>query len=173
MIYFRVFAVFACFLALLPACKKSESDAGAGGDRLEIFSLKKFQWESDNRCAVAPASAELEKEPLVGNDDIVSYSQSGFAFELKEPAMQKVKNLSPRAPFAVTVDGEIVYIGVHMPNFMSSVCFESITMQSWIPDKIELRLGYPGVLEGAPGIDDRRNDAKILATLKKQGKLKP
>jgi hypothetical protein len=169
---FHFFIAFACFLFLSSACKKSEFDANSAGERLEIFALKTFQWQKNNVCAVDPASAKLEKEPLVGNDDIISYNRTDFMFELKGAAAQKVKNFSPRAPFAVAVDGEIVYIGVNMPNFLSSVCFESITLQYWGPDKVALRLGYPGVLEGAKEIEDRRNDASILATLKKQGKLR-
>jgi hypothetical protein len=168
---FRLFIAFFCFLFFFSACKKTESDANSAGARLEIFGLKTFQWQKNNVCAVDPASVELEKEPLVGNDDIISYNRSDFMFELKAPASQKVKNFGARAPFAVTVDGEIIYIGVHMPPILSSVCFESITLQHWIPNKVELRLGYPGALESKL-IDDRRNDASILATLKKQGKLK-
>lgn len=172
MTFFRSFVAFVFFLFLFSACKKSDFDANSAGDRLEIFALKKFQWQSNNVCAVNPASVELEKEPLIGNNDIVSYNRSDFMFEIKETAAQNVKNFGPRAPFAVAVDGEIIYIGVHMPSFLSSVCFESITMQHWFPNNVEVRLGYPGSLEGK-GIDDRRNDARILATLKKQGKLKP
>jgi hypothetical protein len=170
--YIYYYTAFSACLFLFSNCKKSALDTTAQRDRIEIFSLKKFQWKADNTCVIDLASVELESSPLISNDDIVSYNSTAFTLELKGNAVQNMKNLTPRTPFAVTVDGKIIYIGVHMPLIMSSVCFESITLHSLSPNLVKLQLGYPGVLNGVT-IDDRRNDSRILGTLKKQGKLKP
>lgn len=78
-----------------------------------------------------------------------------------------------RTPFAVTVDKRVIYYAFYMPNYLSSSCDHSITMNiDWTSgNSIYLRLGYPGQLQGVP-IEDKRNDPELLATLKAEGKLR-
>lgn len=76
-------------------------------------------------------------------------------------------------PFAVTVDKQVIYYGFFKPIISSSSCDHSITMDlDWTSgNKITLKLGYPGQVQGVT-IDDKRNDSKLIATLRQQGKLK-
>lgn len=96
-----------------------------------------------------------------------------YTFRLTAAAIQKLKALSDRTPFAVTVDKQVIYYGFYKPGFSSASCDQSITMDIlWTTDyAIHLRLGYPGLLQGTT-IEDSRNDPKLIATLKKQGKLR-
>lgn len=165
-----------CFLLLpiaallLSHC--DTSDAPGPHTRVEIFGLQSFEWEGPGICAVRPGSVVLEPSPLVTNDDIVSYDESQSLFEFREPSAQNIRNLSPRTPFALTLDGEILFIGVVMQNIMSSTCFESITMENltYGPRRAKLELGYPAGIN--PSLEDKRKDPALLATLRSQGKLR-
>lgn len=164
-----------CILLLMAApvlfshCRKDDSGAHA---RVEIFGLQSFEWEGPGICAVRPGTAVLKSSPLVTNDDIVSYDESQFLFEFREPSAQNIRNLSPRTPFALTLDGEILFTGVVMQNIMSSTCFESITMEnlSYGPRRAKLELGYPAGIN--PSLEDKRKDRALLAALRSQGKLR-
>ncbi|HRD83168.1 MAG TPA: hypothetical protein PLL53_20585 [Saprospiraceae bacterium] len=164
-----------CILLLMAAsalflhCCKDDSSTHT---RVEIFGLQSFEWEGPGICAVRPGSVVLESLPLVTNDDIVSYNDSQALFEFREPSAQNIRNLSPRTPFALTLDGEVLFIGVVMQNIMSSTCFESITMENltYGPRRAKLELGYPSGIN--PSLEDKRKDAALLAALRSQGKLR-
>lgn len=161
-------------LLLSSACDKETLKTPAIDGRVEIFGLKTFAWRGDGTCAVEPNSVVLNSTPLVANDGIVSYNRSSYIFEFRGASAQHIKDLAPRTPFAVTVNGDIIFIGVCMQSIMSSACFESITMENLIhgPNKAKLELGYPGTLAGSP-VEDKRNDATLLGALQSQGKLRP
>jgi secreted Zn-dependent insulinase-like peptidase len=102
----------------------------------------------------------------------LAYSKTEHKFKLTGPAIQKIKTLFDKTPFAVTVDKQVVYYGFFKPAFSSSSCEHSITMDvAWASgNEIYLKLGYPAQLPGIT-IEDKRNDPTLLATLRKQGKL--
>ncbi len=157
-------------MACFSACQKSADDPANG--RVEIFALASFEWVADGICALKPGTAVLETVPLVINGDIVSYDLSNFILEFKEPSAQRIRELTPRSPFAVTLNGDVVFFGVVMQAIMSSTCMESITMENLIygPNKVKLELGYPA--GAASGIADKRRDKDLLAALRKQGRLR-
>jgi hypothetical protein len=157
--------IFVCF-----SCNKEKT---GNGEPVEIYLLKTSQ-PITGKCQTDPATAVLEDNPLVRNQDILEYYQNTFEFKLSATAFQKVNSLSDRTPFAVTVNKQVIYYGFCKPGFSSSSCDHSITMgMSWTSDnKIMLRLGYPGLLSGV-SIDDQRNNPQLLVSLQKQGKLRP
>jgi hypothetical protein len=161
-------------LLLSSACDKQELDIPAIDGQIEIYGLETFAWRSDGTCAVDPSSIVLKSTPLASNDGIVSYSLSSCMLTFQGQSAQNIKDLAPRAPFAVTVNGEIIFIGVCMQAIMSSSCFESITLENLTqgPNNAKLDLGYPGTLAGSP-IEDKRKDATLLGALQSQGKLRP
>jgi hypothetical protein len=154
---------------IFSSCKKENAKAG---ENVEIYLLKTFKTIT-GKCQVDPSTAVLERTPIVTNQDIVEYSQTAYTFKLSENAIEKIKKLKDFAAFGVTVDKQIIYYGFFKPGYSSSSCDNSITMDiDWAAnDKILLSLGYPGTLQGV-SIDDRRNDATLIATLKNQGKLR-
>lgn len=151
------------------SCKK---DNVKTGETVEIYLLKTFQTVT-GKCQINSSASLLQDTATIKNEDILEYSQSKYQFKLIDPAIQKVKTFKDFTPFAVTVDKQVIYYGFFKPNFSSSSCDDSITMDiDWTSgNKISLKLGYPGGLEGVI-INDERNNLKLIATLKNQNKLR-
>ena len=154
---------------VLSHCSKNKS---RDINKVEFYLLKNYE-RVEGKCKVVEATVVLESQPLVSNADIVEYSSSAYEFKLSELAIAKIKALDPRIPFALTVDKSIIYLGMHMPGFISSTCDHSITMTLSYdnPNKLQMRLGYPGISPIA-ALEDRRNNPTFTAALASQGKLK-
>lgn len=162
------YLVLVIFL-FVSACKEQEVKPG---ESVGIYLLKSPQ-DVGGSCRVDASAAVLQDSPAAGNEDIVAYSQSDYQFELTNAAFRKIQALQDGTPFAVTVDGRVIYYGLAKPGFSSSACPKSIIMDAfWAPgNKIFLKLGHPGAAKDS-GIDDQRNNPKLLATLRNQGKLR-
>ena len=158
-------------LTITTICFSCKKDHIGAGEAVEIYLLETYQLIA-GKCQVNPSAYSLQDAALIKNQDILKYTQSSYEFTLTDIALQKVKGLRDKTPFAVTVDRQVIYYGFFKPGISSSSCDHSITMDIAWPsgNKIHLRLGYPGILEGVT-IDDRRNDPGLLATLDKQDKL--
>lgn len=158
-------------VAVAMICVSCKKDTANAGETIEIYLFKSYQTVTA-KCQVDPSLSVLQDSPTIKNQDILAYSPTEYTFKLTESAIQQVKVLSDRTPFAVTVDKQVIYYGFFKPSISSSSCEQSITMDvAWTAgNEILLRLGYPGQLEGVT-IEDKRNDPKLIATLKKQGKL--
>jgi len=148
------------------SCKK---DATAGSS-VELYILQSHTSIS-GKCQVDPASATLQTTATISNSDIIEYNRLNYEFKLNDIAFQKVKAFNDWTPFAVTVDKKVIYYGYFKPSLSSSSCENSITMDiaSNTEKKIVMHLGYPGNMQG---IDDQRNNELLLASLRKQGKLR-
>ena len=151
------------------SCKK---DGVKPGNTVEIYLLKTTQIVA-GICKIEAAGSVLQDTAVIKNEDILEYSQTNYQFRLTNIAMQKVKTFRDFTAFAVTVDKQVIYFGFFKPSISSSSCDQSITMDiDWTDgNKINLKLGYPGILPGV-NIDDLRNHPQLIATLKNQGKLK-
>jgi len=163
---FCCFVFTACFLL---SCNKD--NAGAGKP-VEFYQLESFNYVA-NKCMVDSSSAILKSDPFINNADIIAYSKSAFTYKLSAAAINRVKALQGRVPFAVTVDKQVVYFAFFNEVILSSSCEHSISMDLDLgsSDKILLKLGYPGALQGVP-INDQRNNPLLLSALSSQGKLK-
>jgi hypothetical protein len=151
------------------SCKKDNVNAG---ETVEIYLLRTYQTVAA-KCQIDPSGSILQDTSIISNQDILEYSKRNYQFKLTGIAIQKVKTFNDKTPFAVTVDKQVIYYGFFKPSISSSSCDQSITMDlDWTSgNKISLKLGYPGQLQGVT-IDDNRNDPKLIATLRQQGKLK-
>jgi hypothetical protein len=156
-------------VAFFLSCKKDKTQAGK---TVEIYLLKTFKTVA-GKCQVDPSSSELKDIPTIKNDDILQYSQKDYQFKLTDDGFQKVQAFTDLTPFAVTVDKQVIYYGIFKQSISSSSCDNSIIMNSDLTteNKIDMRLGYPGLFQGVT-IDDQRNNSKLMATLRNQGKLK-
>ena len=162
---FFMLAIAATFIS----CKK---DGVKPGNTVEIYLLKTTQIIT-GKCKIDAAASVLQDTAVVKNEDILEYSQTSYQFRLTNIAMQKVRAFRDFTAFAVTVDKQVIYYGFFKPSISSSSCDQSITMDiDWTDgNKINLKLGYPGILPGV-NIDDLRNHPQLIATLKNQGKLR-
>ena len=165
----KAFLLIFLFVSVSLGCSK---DSTSLGEPVEIYLLKDFQLLT-NKCQVDPSASSLQFTPTVANGEILEYSSSDYQFKLKATALERIKTLSDRTPFAVTVNKEVIYFGFFKPSFSSSSCDHSITMDlSWgQANRILMRLGYPGVPTGVT-IEDERNNPRLLAALQNQGKLR-
>ena len=166
----RHLLAFSTVLLIIVSCNKNHINGG--GDTVEIYLLKTAQLVP-NKCQVDGSNSTLATTPLVTNQEIAEYSKKNYEFKLTSQGIQKIKLLQDKTPFAVTVDGQVIYYGFFKPSISSFSCDHSITMDlSWSNDnKIMMRLGYPGLLQGVT-IDDKRNDPVLIATLANQNKLR-
>lgn len=161
--------IYCClFSLLLSSCKKSSN---ASGQNVEFHLLQSYQFVT-GKCQVNAATAILKPTPLIANNEIISYDPDEFTFTVSAAAGQRVREMGGRTPFAITVDSKVIYYGVYMPSIMSSTCDASITMDNLLAgnNKLSMRLGYPWQM--GVSIDDNRNDALLVATLRKQGKIR-
>ena len=150
------------------SCNKNDLK---GGKSLEVYHLKTMELVA-GKCQVDGSKSTIETAAFLTNDDILEYSQQTHEFKLTNDGIQKVKAMGDRTSFAVTVDRKVIYFGFFKTSFSSSSCEHSITMDLGSSnDKIMMRLGYPGLIQGI-SVEDKRNDPMLVATLANQGKLR-
>ncbi len=119
--------------------------------------------------------SDLEGDPFLTIDEIVSYRSATHEIELTEAAYERIRNVAiplQGEGFAVCVDKQPVYAGAVWNAYSSSV-FEGPTIDLVRPTRehpvIQIRLGYPtpAFFRG----EDRRSDPRILRALEEAGKL--
>jgi len=122
------------------------------------------------KCQIDSSASVIQDTPFVKNQDILEYSKANYQFALTDISIQKIRKLAEGTPFAVVVDKQVIYYGILKTGISSSSCLYSITMYYTVTEnKITMNLGYAGA---EINIDDQRNNPKLLATLRNQGKLK-
>ncbi|HVF81672.1 MAG TPA: hypothetical protein VM884_07050 [Flavisolibacter sp.] len=158
-------------LTIVAICLSCSKNNITTGEIVEIYLLESYQTIT-SKCQIDPSLSVLKDKATIKNQDILAYSKTEYRFKLTEAAVQKIKALKDKTPFAVTVDKQVIYYGFFKPSVSSSSCDHSITMDvAWTPgNEIYLRLGYPGQLQGVT-IEDKLNDPILIAALRTQGKL--
>ena len=133
--------------------------------------------ESDGVAFTGIESVTGGKYHLDGNivsyNEIEGYDSANCIFLLSSTAGERIRSknypLTP-TPFAITVDGESVYIANFIPGYSSLSCEDCITIEPYSYDnKFRIMLGYPG--SGSFPGEDPRNDKRIIQRLKKDHKL--
>ncbi|WP_153800280.1 hypothetical protein [Foetidibacter luteolus] len=167
----NIYLLIACFcLSTFSSCSKD-----GVGTQVEIYLLKSFELVP-GKCQVNTSTTVLEDQPFISNSDIKKYSRLQHEFTLAPGTWQKFFHLKGREVFAVTVNKKVIYYAVHMPIYLSSTCFESITMRAFGGNdtdvKLTAALGYPGQGSGAT-VNDERNNNTLINALRSQGKLRP
>lgn len=163
----KLLPVLILFISLA-GCKKDKRD---GAKEIEFYTLKSYQLVA-GKCQVDASTAVTEDQPFVFNNDILQYVKNKHEYRLTANAIQSISALPPRTAFAVTLNKEIIFLGIYMPMFLSSTCDHSITLFT-LDNTAYIQLGYPGWIQtAAPAIDDLRNNPSLLAALKAQGKLR-
>jgi hypothetical protein len=170
--FFNLFGGILAFCSLcIVSCEKVNSETGSG---VEFYLLESFE-TMEQSCGIEAESVVLADKPLVYYSDILSYHSGDYYFKITEEARASIDSLEHSVSglaFAVTAEGELVYTGYFWPSYSSASC-DWLIIDPIIPatmNKIWLKLGYPGLREGAV-IPDERNNEKILTILKRDGKL--
>ena len=120
---------------------------------------------------------ELQEQPVIGINDIVSYDRNSHGMQLSEAAYRRVQELFPLPvrmdgiPFVVRVGDEPIYAGAFWTP-LSSLSYDGVIILQPFGDeekKIGLALGYPGRLAFTG--EYPRGDTRIIEALGKAGKL--
>ena len=162
--------LFCLLTGLFVACKK-ERDT-----KVEIYLLDSFTRSVDastNPAIIRYSNTSLAALPLVADGDIVGYSPSKTTFYLQKNIAPIIKNFGPDKAFAVTVDGQPVYIGEFRPAYLSSIVFGIASITPELVDGKELPINYIR-LDNAPSLQhlDKRNDNKLLDAFRRSGRLR-
>ncbi len=119
---------------------------------------------------------EVENNPILCVDDIVTYTEKTHSLELTDAAYEKITGMETAligTPFVVYVGREPVYAGAFWATYIS-MSFDGIVIDilpAMEKHPIRIQLGYPESLEIFSG-EDLRSDARILHSLDAAGKLK-
>jgi hypothetical protein len=162
------------------SCDRHQTDPEG---EVEFYLLENFETVEEGwGCAIDQSTVELASVPLIRYDDLTSYDPAEYTFCITEKAAEAIDALEHSVSglaFAVTANGEMVYTGYFWPAYSSLACDWitidpiSIDMQAAMeaePLEMKVELGYPGTMEGQE-ITDRRNDSRILAIFRRDGKL--
>lgn len=162
----RQLLYFLSITLMFASCKKDKIEAG---ETIEFYLLKSYQTMA-GKCQIDHVASILQDTAIIKSQDILAYFKATTQFLLSDDSMRKVKTLADGTPLAVVVDKRIIYYAIVKPSYSSSSCNNSITLDHvGTENKIKMNLGYVGT---DVNIDDPRNNPKLIATLKKQGKLR-
>lgn len=112
-------------------------------------------------------------ESIVNYDDIVGYDSTNHIFQLSREAGDRIREAkypSTPTPFAIAVDGEIIYIANFIPGYSSLSCWECISVEPYSYDnKFRVQMGYPATFYFTG--EDPRNHQKLVTKFKEDQKL--
>ncbi|MCP4610696.1 MAG: hypothetical protein GY845_18470 [Planctomycetes bacterium] len=116
---------------------------------------------------------EINEEPIISANDIISYSEQTHEIALTPDAAERLDQLELSGrPFVVCVDRQPIYAGAFMAAYFSRT-FDGVVIETLgvaQSQSIRIQLGYPEFLELHSG-DDPRSDPAILRALESDGKL--
>ena len=116
---------------------------------------------------------QLELEPLINWDEIVSYNSLNYHIKIKKSATKRIL-ASEGKTFVVIVNGERIYSG-KIWSAMSSVellCPNILIQDVLKGDEFLIRYGYPKHLSLGDSGKDVRNRPELLNCLRRGDKLK-
>jgi hypothetical protein len=169
-------AVLWMLMAAVSGCAGGRSGPDAVGE-LAIY-LVRPGLAAQQVLEMRLAELELEKEPILSGEDIVTYTWDTHEMELTTPARERVAALQVPAttgvPFVVCVGDERIYSGAFWVSW-SSMSFPGIVIDTTLATmdghSLRIQLGYPGSPEFFEG-EDLRSDPTILQSLTASGKLR-
>ena len=111
---------------------------------------------------------------IVDYKDIIKYDSTEHFFILSDIAKERISKaqypVTP-TPFAIALDGKVIYIANFIPGYSSMSCESCITIEPYSADnQFMVILGYPGsdYFSGP----DPRNDSRLITRFRTDNKLK-
>jgi len=164
-----LFLLLACVIA---GC--AEKTAESAGE--VAFYLPAQTLSGHEILAADLESLELDEEPLIAADEIISYTLASHDLELKPEALERLAALEHTPVngigFVVCVDKTPIFVGAVVPLY-SSISFKGVTIQIPLEDAdstlVHLYSGYPSKDDPLP--DDPREDERMLHAFEQAGKL--
>lgn len=165
------YAIIAISSVLTFGCEEDESKSNG---KVELYLLDTYS-KIDNSCQIDETTITTQASPLISYADIISYDPTHYTFALSDAARIAIENMEYPVygvAFAVKVNGTLVYSGYFWPGYSSASCDWVVIdpMMASIGNKITVRLGYPGLIQGQV-IPDKRNDIRIIQIFESDDKL--
>ena len=161
-------------LLLMGALTACDKDVGDVAGEVEFYLLDDYLTVNETP-EIDPASVLLKDDPLLGYSELKSYNAREHYFTVTDGAREKIEGMQHSVSgiaFAVTANNEVIYTGYFVPSY-SSVGVQWIVIDPifWhLTNRMYVSLGYPGQIEGVE-IPDLRNDERILAIFRRDGRL--
>jgi hypothetical protein len=155
-------------------CEKNESYLDSNS-KVELYLMDTYL-KIGNSSQIDENSVVTENKPLIYYSDFLSYDSTECIFELSDRAIVAIKNLDHSVhglAFAIKANDRLIYTGYFWPGYSSASCDWIVIdpFMTSIGNKIQVRLGYPGLIQGQT-IQDKRNDERIILIFKNDNKLK-
>ena len=169
-----IFSIFGLFILLAYGCEKNESYVHSNG-KVELYLIDTYS-KIGYSSQIDENSVITENTPLIYYSDFLSYDSTECLFELSDRASGAIKNLNHSVQglaCAMISNDTLIYTGYFWPGYSSASCDWIVIdpMMTSIEKKIQVRLGYPGLVQGQ-NIQDKRNDERIIRIFKHDNKLK-
>ena len=165
-----IFPIIFCALAIA-GCTSRKSDEFA----IYLLSQDMSALDASNMDL---AQLVLRNEPLISNEDIISYQGNNHIIELTPASYRRFQGMFPQPvkvagiPFVVCVGSQRIYSGA-LWSPASSISYDGvIILQSFEYERttIQLNLGYPQPIAFTG--QDPRADPRIMRVLEQANKLK-
>lgn len=168
---FFTYAIIGIFSVLTFGCEKDEISSDG---KVELYLLDTYS-KIENSFQIDETTIKTQASPLISYTDFISYDSINYTFELSDKAKNTIENMEHSVhgvAFAVKANGIPIYSGYFWPSYSSASCDWVVIdpMMTSIDNKIKVRLGYPGLIQGQV-IPDKRNDSRIIKIFESDNKL--
>jgi hypothetical protein len=158
-------------LLLIVSCNKSPNEAEVDGD-FGIYLTADNILPNDLKNMDLPR-VRLQKEPIIGINDIRTYERESHGIYLTESGVQKLDTFKAAVrgiSFVVCVGNKPIYSGAFWTG-ISSISFDGVIIELTFlhGNSVLISLGYP--TEDFYKGKDPRSDPRIFESLKRAGKL--
>jgi len=165
------FSLIGLLVLVCTGCERSSYNSNG---KVELYLINSFS-KINNSWGIDECSVITKSDPLIEYSDFLSYNPKDYTFELSSSAKETLKNLDHSVfgiAFAIKANESIIYTGYFWPSYSSASCDWIVIdpLSTLIGNKIQVTLGYPGLVQGQ-NIPDKRNDVRILRIFKHDNKL--
>lgn len=169
-----IIPIFGLFVFVAFGCEKNDDNIDSNG-KVELYMIDSYS-KIDNSTQIDENTVITENSPLIYYSDFLSYDSTECIFELSDRAIEAIKDLEHSVhglAFAIKANDTLIYTGYFWPSYSSASCDWTVIdpFMTSIGNKIQVKLGYPGLVQGQI-IQDNRNDGRIIRIFKQDNKLK-
>lgn len=146
----------------------------ASENQVELYLLESYS-EKGNTSQIDESTVVTESTPLINYSDFLSYDSLEYVFGISNKAVNAIENLEHSVhglAFGIVANNTLIYTGYFWPSYSSAICDWIVIdpLMVSIENKMIVRLGYPGLIQGME-IPDKRNDRRIIQIFAGDNKL--
>jgi hypothetical protein len=169
-----IFSILGLIVFFASGCEKNDNNLRSNG-KVELYMINSCL-TIDNSSQIDENSVITDSLPLITYSEFLSYDSTECIFELSNNAIEAIGSLKHSVhglAFAIKANDTLIYTGYFWPGYSSASCDWIVIdpLMTSISNKIQVKLGYPGLVQGQI-IEDKRNDSRIIRIFKQDNKLK-